>query len=249
MTLNESANLLDNTEADNSANSATATPGPRVSTLRMFPPEMEAIPILEEGGGWILKQRMVEPEPEKKRIRERYEDDGSSVGGKKLDERSTPEEIRANTTAATANPRNLESELEAAQAALEDTQATDVLNTQEVIEVEFGSQDHVNIQSADWDIEGHNVNLVSISQASTNINAESTTEQLSVMDRDRLMSTSEMDWMNSATFSTIPPSPGQETRAPSPALQEHHGEYGDNNEDVLFFKNAKIEELTVRLEE
>ena len=236
ITLNESASLLENVEV-RSNNS-----GPRVSTMRVFPPEVDAFPILGEGEGWTLRQRqpLIEPEPEKtKRERERYEDESSSNGGKKLDERSTPEEVRANTSRATANPRNLDNELAHAQ----DNNQGFGPDTQELMDVEFDSQ------SVGWDIEGHNVNLISMSNTNTNASVATQQQQLSI--GDGLLSTNEQEWLNSATFSTIPPSPEGERNT-----QDTHGtqdtqdvEYGEGTEDLLFFKNAKIEELTVRLEE
>ena len=243
VTLDESVSLLENAEVNISNASSVAAPGPRVSTLTVFPPEMEAVPLLDEGSGWILRPRqaMIEPEPEKgKRTRERYEDDSSSVGGKKLDERSTPEEVRANTSRATANPRNLDSQL-----ANSEDNTPGFLNTQEVMEVEFDSQ------SVEWDIEGHNVKLVSRSEAGPSANnTTADTAQLSVHDtaqlsvQSRMMSTAEQNWMSSNTFSTIPPSPVR-----NEAQQDN--DYGGDRDthDLIYFKNAKIEELTMRLEE
>ena len=241
-TLDESINLL----ATLHPGSSTDTPGPRVSTLRVFPPEMEAVPILEEGGGYILRQNMTQDESgilsergekEKgKRNRERYEDEGS-LSGKKFDEKSTPEERRIEANKA-LNPRNLSREL------LEN-ESEDVLDTMEVMEVEFDSQDP-------WDIEGQNVNLVSLSEAPSNIEDEAGRAELSVASNNvapsreelsvagRLMTTSERNWMNSATFSSIPPSPQEANNTTR---------YGDDTHDVLYFKNSKIDELTVKLAE
>ena len=238
-TLNESINLLE--DAHVTIRDSTVAPGPRVSTMTFYPPNMEAVPLLDESGSWILRQSMTDPtleeqeqefkEPEKpKRARERYEDDRSH-DGKKLDEKSTPEEIRANVSVRTADPRNL---------------SRDLLSTQEVMEnmetmesMEFGSQDHLNIQSAEWDIEGHNVKLVDAS--ATNTEAQS----------ERPMSAMEQDWMVSDSFSTIPPSPPRDSQntEDSQETQGNYGNYGEDTENVVYFKNAKIEELEVRLEE
>ena len=238
-TLEESINLLDE---------RSPAPAPQVSTLRLWPPEMEAIPILEEGGAFNLRQRqsLIESEPEKpKRLRERYEDDTNSTSGKKLDERSTPEDVRANASHMTANPRNL---------------SRDFLNTQEVLEVEFGGENDTpafesqedmdvqmddiqvdNIQNASWDIEGHNVRLIS---NSTGLTVDNTNrEEISVRDT---MTASEINWMTSATFSTLPPSPSRHDQGQG---RENEGQYGEGNEDLVYLKDARIDELTVRLEE
>ena len=243
-TLEESVNLLATTQGDSGLSDSAinvrtpAAPGPRVSTLRLWPPEMEAIPVLEVGGEYILRQSMTgesqeEPRGERekgKRELERYEDDVRSRNGKKFDEKSTPEEIRNDESSRSLYPRNLSRDLE----------SQDVLDTQEVMEVEYGGD------TDPFDIEGHNVNLVSnsanTSEAPTIAVTEGNQEELSIA--ERLMSTSERDWMNSATFSTIPPSPEHgETTTDNP------NSYGDDIDDLLYFKNARIDELTVKLEE
>ena len=71
-TLDESINLLRSMNSGRSevSISISNTPvvamprGPTVSTLKVFPPEMEAVPILDEGG-WILRQRMTQAEDNK----------------------------------------------------------------------------------------------------------------------------------------------------------------------------------------
>ena len=262
VTLNESINLLEGQDLETSTKAA---PGPRsvdglndgscrpkvpkpmgskVNSVTLFPPGIEAMPILGESGGFILRQDMTDPradetgagEPEKpKRAREKYDDDRSH-DGKKLDERSTPDEIRTNTSLSirTFDPRNL---------------SRDLLSTQEVMEnmepiesMEFGSQDNLNMQAVEWDIEGHNVKLVDASVTNTDVQSQ----------YGRPLSTMEQDWMNSDSFSNIPPSPprAQDTQTTETQdTQDTAGMYGEDSENLIYFKNAKIDELQMRLEE
>ena len=122
--LNTSVSLLDGIEVE-TPNAAS----PLLSTVRMFPPVLEATPTGDSLDSWVVSQ----PESSK-RGRERYDGEARSGHEKRPDEKNTPENIRAQ--------RNIESELSVVQ---------ESQDTQDVIEMEFDSQE---VNTVEWNNQG-----------------------------------------------------------------------------------------------
>ena len=156
---------------------------PMLNTVKMFPPQMMATPTGDEVSSWVVTNAQVEAEPEKKRGREN-DDENLLKSEKKMDEKRTPDNIKAQ--------RNIEPELSEAAASL---------NT---LEMEFETQE---VESQEWIQDRNNLAQLPPPRAESDLDMFATLKPSEI---DRL-SGAEHDWLTNTDFDFIPDRDSQDT--------------------------------------